>query len=119
MRILIIALFIMSCGGVKKASSSNDLETEKANLKNYGLCQCLNNQYKTNDSISIQDGSISGYFEQGTSSIENYEKVDSFVKNYNFQNFKSIDGKSLSTMKCIQVYNSKEFDLFIDSLLKQ
>ena len=119
MRISIIALFIMSCGGVIKVHSSDDSEAEKANLKNYGLCQCLNYQYKTNDSISIQDGSISGYFERGTSSIDNYEKVDSFIKNYNFQSVKSIDGKSLSTMKCIQVYNSKAFELYIEGLLKK
>ena len=94
------------------------LSEERLKLKNYAFCKCLQNVYE-GDTLFIQDGSSSGYFETGAYNINVYDSVDSIAKIFSLKVYKSYGNYSLGIMKCLDFYNSKELDELIRSFDKE
>lgn len=109
-----------TCGqssAVTKTSSEDSVTLQnKAVIKNYILCKCLERGFK-DDSLFLKDHSSSVYSEQLIATYEDRQKLDLFVK-------KTIDNIPLSDYtqrkgiiyECIEAYNSQGLDSLAKSI---
>lgn len=54
--------------------------------------------------------SAAAYLERGKQPMEAYEKLDELAIRYAKLTYGSVSGSKLNTMKCIDLFNSKELD---------
>lgn len=116
MKQILIVLFY-SCLLNAQNKTSQNLENELIKIKNQAFCDCYYEATK-NEPITYKDGStyvqmieLKGEYIFGN---ENYRKmIDDWVK----KEYKSYDpNHNLYLMKCLDFYNSKELEKFIDSV---
>ncbi len=95
-----------------------NITKEKNEWKKLTLCLCLYEYIPLNDSIKRLDGSLAGYIQTNSLfGIDDLDKTRIFVSKYlNSIQINSKTNRSLSMMKCIELYESKELDDFVDSL---
>jgi hypothetical protein len=91
---------------------------EKQKLKNYAFCACLH-RFNSKYDEYLNDGSAAGYFETSNYSITAFEKLDSFVLNFNFRKYESKYEESLIIMKCLDFYNSEQLENGIKKITKE
>jgi len=91
---------------------------EKNDWKKLTLCLCLYEYIPLNDSIRRLDGSLAAYIQTNSLfGIDDLDKTRIFVSKYlNSIKIKSKTNRSLTIMKCIELYESEELDDFVDSL---
>lgn len=95
----------------------NKLEKELVKIKNQAFCDCYYEVTK-NEPVKYSDGStyvqVIDLKNEYIFGNENYRKIiDNWVK----KEYKSYDpDNNLYLMKCLDFYNSKELEKFIDSI---
>lgn len=87
--------------------------TAEQYLKNYALSACLADGYKSPEIVNDATASANGYKELGSIDIDAYNSVLSVVRTTLKKEYLSQSGEKLTTMKCIDLYNSKELDTFV------
>ncbi len=118
MRYLYLTLFFVvsfSCRGQK-------INTRKSNLKKFVLCQCIYNGVPEKSNLLKSDGSAAMYVQIGNYDIEYYEEAVEFVKNYLVKaenRYNSKTKANLTIAKCINLYESKELEEFIENFEKR
>lgn len=105
---LAIALAIVSA--VSSASEVPPKYSQKVLIKNWALSRCLAEAYSDQMSKDDANASAAAYLESGKQPIEAYEKVSELAVKYAKLNYGSVSGSKLNTMKCIDLFNSKELD---------
>jgi len=92
--------------------------SQKTLLKNWALSRCLGQVYgdaKTKDDANATAGA---YLEFGHQPIEAYDALSALVTKYVQRNYASSVGSDLNTMKCIDLFHSKELDVLTGRLAK-
>lgn len=94
-----------------------ELDSNQQRLKNYGLGYCITTLNKDKNSITTKDIDIAigGYFNLMTYDYDVTRKVIHYILK-NAKKISSISkhsGNPINFMRCMEIYNSKEFDLFI------
>lgn len=92
------------------------IERERLMLKNAAFCTCLYKSFPVSDSVFVNEGSGAAYLELGRHSIDAYTRIFDFAGEYARRKYSSKYDRSLSVMKCLDFYNSKELDDLIRSL---
>ena len=101
----------------KMKNKNIELDSNQQNLKNYGLGYCITTLNKDKNSITTNDIDIAigGYFNLMTYDYDVTRKVIHYILK-NAKRISSISkhtGSPINFMRCMEIYNSKEFDLFI------
>lgn len=114
-RILLAAALSIG-SGVSAASDVSPKYAQKALLKNWAMSRCLAEAYSDQSSKDDANASAAAYLESGNQPIEAYEKLGELAVKYAKLNYGSVSGSKLNTMKCIDLFNSKELDALASRL---
>lgn len=111
---ILLAICLTSCSAQTK---DNKLEGELIKIKNQAFCDCYYEVIK-NESFKYKDGStyvqLIDLKEEYIFGNENYRKM---INNWVKKEYKSYDSNNnLYLMKCLDFYNSKELEKFVDSI---
>ena len=98
--------------------NEKDIEHEKNEWKKMAVCLCLYESIPLNDSIKRDDGSLAAYVQTNSLfGIDDFEETQLFISNYlDSVKYNSKTGRSLSVMKCLDLYDSIELNNFVDRL---
>jgi hypothetical protein len=79
-------------------------------LKNFALSACITEGYRAEE--VKQDGSAAagGYLELGSLPMAAYEKAAALGKAFLARDYRGKHGETLTLMKCIDLFNSKELE---------
>ncbi len=127
-RIIVLALLLVSGRAI-----STEINTDKARetLKNYGLANCIASQFKDESGVKSDIGlAIGSYSSMGKGQhliIQNentlevthdpYAETEKYMRNA-YAKTSSVSKHSDKKMvfySCLEVYNSKEFEAFVQS----
>ncbi len=116
---IVYILFAICLTNCSAQTINNKLEGELVKIKNQAFCDCYYEATK-NESVKYKDGSsyvqIINLNEEYNFGNEKYRKM---INNWVKKEYDSYDPKNnLYLMKCLDFYNSKELEEFIDSIRK-
>jgi hypothetical protein len=100
-------------------SSMTPHYSQKTLLKNWALCACLARVAKDErdrDDISV---SASGYLEFGHQPIEAYDELRELASKFALRAYSGPIKSELNTMKCIDLFHSKELDTLVTRWVKK
>ena len=112
--IILLSLFSQSC------YSQNDeyIKSSRLSLQNYGFSYCMKRKSEEKNLPYLDYSRALGiYLNNGNhNSPDVYNSVHSYItENIKSNNFKSFDGDN-TTFSCLELYNSKRYEEFIESL---
>jgi hypothetical protein len=99
----------------KVSTDSCYIKQQRLRLKNVAFCKCMYIVYP-NDSILINDGSLSGYFQTGPYGVNTFTELNDIAKEYIKKannTYFSFEDYPLGMMKCLNFYNSNELDSIV------
>jgi Type VI secretion system (T6SS), amidase immunity protein len=95
------------------ASSSHAAPTKYSPVeyfKNYALSTCLSDGYKAEEVSKDSAAAARGYLELGGFPLEAHTAATLLGKEFLKRSYESMSGESLTLMKCIDFYHSKELE---------
>jgi hypothetical protein len=92
--------------------------SQKTLLKNWALSRCLWQVYADGKAKEDANATASAYLEIGHQPIEAYDALSALVTQYANRKYASSVGSDLNTMKCIDLFHSKELDTLMSRLVK-
>lgn len=123
-----ISIFGLSANAI---SSEADLSTGRTSLKNYGLANCISNQFKSESDIksdlALAIGAYSAMGKGQHAILQNedtlevthdpYLETEKFVTDAYMKTSSTSkqSGKNIVFYSCLEIYNSPAFDAFIKS----
>ena len=115
--IIIIALISMNAlcySQIKKGLSFEEqIKDQRLKLRNDAFCQCM---WRVDTStLSLNDASAAGYKAYMAYDEDLISDLKEFTSNWiikNEKNYRSYDDSPLTTMKCLDFYNSEELKKF-------
>ncbi|MFJ2287995.1 hypothetical protein ACIOUF_16820 [Pseudomonas iridis] len=127
---LIIALSVLGASGNALASKV-DVNSARTSLKNYGLANCISNQFKNQSDIKSDIGLAIGAYSamgKGQHAISQNEDTlevihDPYAKTEKYMTDAYVkdsstskqSGKNVVFYSCLEIYNSSAFEAFIKS----
>jgi hypothetical protein len=120
MRKTIATLGVILLSLTQPAISQNEVRhySQKTLLKNWALSRCLGQVYADAKAKEDANATASAYLEFGHQPIEAYEALSALVTKYVNRNYASSVGSDLNTMKCIDLFHSKELDALTSKFAK-
>jgi hypothetical protein len=92
--------------------------SQKTLLKSWALSRCLGQVYADAKTKEDANATASAYLEFGHQPIEAYDTLSALVTKYVNRKYASSVGSDLNTMKCIDLFHSKELDVLTNRLVK-
>jgi hypothetical protein len=92
--------------------------SQKTLLKNWALSRCLAVVYADPTTKNDANATASAYLEYGKVSIEAYDELSALVNNYAKRSYGGSIKSDYNTMKCIDMFQSKELDRLANKLSK-
>jgi hypothetical protein len=81
-------------------------------LKNWALSRCLGQVYPNGKATEDANATASAYLEFGRQPIQVYEALNVIVDRYANKKYSGSVRTEFNTMKCIDLFHSKELDTF-------
>jgi hypothetical protein len=88
-------------------------------LRNFALSVCISDGYKSEEVVKDSLAAAGGYLELGGFPIEAYEEAEALGKTFLAKDYKSKRGETLTLMKCIDFFHSKELEQLIKKYNKK
>ncbi len=107
-----IFLLLIGCSSTQQAALEY---TPIEYFKNYALCTCIADGYRSQEVVKDAAAGARGYLELGAVPLEAHTEATKIGRTFLAKEYKSISGEKLVLMKCIDFYHSQE----LDSLAKQ
>ena len=82
-------------------------------FKNYALSTCLSQGYKAEEVSKDSAAAARGYLELGGFPLEAHTAATSLGREFLKKPYESMSGESLTLMKCIDFYHSKELEQLV------
>ena len=79
-------------------------------LKNWGLSVCLAMVAQDDDRKADANATASAYMEFGQQGVEAYEEIQKLAEEYANRQYSGSIPSEFNTMKCIDLFHSKELD---------
>jgi hypothetical protein len=79
-------------------------------FKNYALSTCIADGYTSDEVVKDGAAAARGYLEFGSLPLEAHTEATLLGRKFLKREYKSVSGESLTLMKCIDFYHSKELD---------
>lgn len=116
MRLYLIFLSIVALlfSNFSLANSLTSTYTQKELLKNWVLSRCLGKVYGNPSVKDDADSTASAYLEYGKQPIETYHALDKLADKYAKLKYSGAISSDFNTMKCIDLFYSKELDNFVN-----
>lgn len=127
---LLIVIGILGVSG-NAISGEVDVSSARTSLKNYGLANCISNQFKSESDIKSDLGlAIGAYSVMGKGQhviLQNedtlkithdpYAETEKYMANAYMKTSSTskLSSKNIVFYSCLEIYNSPEFDAFIKS----
>jgi hypothetical protein len=108
---LALMLAASTLAAPKRPSHQKPAYTEEDKLKNWALARCVGKMAKAYGSDPVMNDAFdtaAGYLELGSSPVEVFNRIDSLVDEYLAVPYGSRSKSNLDTMKCIDLFHSKE-----------
>jgi hypothetical protein len=90
--------------------------SEKDLLKNWALCRCLGKTYVSERDRDDAYKSAAAYLEFSGSPIESFDKLTELIEKYLSRSYTGSVQSNYNTMKCIDLFHSKELDVLTSEL---
>ncbi|MEI7870423.1 MAG: T6SS amidase immunity protein Tai4 family protein [Candidatus Methylumidiphilus sp.] len=101
---------------VKFSQSMTEKYSQKTLLKNWALSVCLAKVSKDTSTREDANSTASAYLEFGRQPIEAYDALRKLVEQYANRKYGSSIKSELNTMKCIDLFHSKELEKLTSKL---
>ncbi len=128
MRINILAVCLFSFLLMQEAYAQSEISgysksmieeySQKTLLKNWAFCVCLASVSKDRDTIDDANATASAYLEFGKQPIESYNALRKLSEQYAKLKYGGSIKSEFNTMKCIDLFHSKELDKLVNKLIK-
>ncbi len=92
--------------------------SQKTLLKNWAMCRCLAKAYGPGMPAEDAEATASAYLELGKAPIEAYDKLAKLVERYLSVPYSGSVKSNYNTMKCINLYNSKDLERAVARLAR-
>lgn len=92
--------------------------SQKTLLKSWALSRCLGQVYADAKIKEDANATAGAYLEFGHQPIEAYDALSTLVTKFVNRKYASTVGSDLNTMKCIDLFHSKELDALTSRLAK-
>lgn len=102
-----------------QSKSLDERYSQKILLKNWALSVCLAQVAKDPKTQADASETASAYLEFGRQPIEAYDKLAALAKKYASRQYGSAIQSELNTMKCIDLFHSKELEKLSSKLVSQ
>ncbi len=116
---LIWGLFICLIQQASAHVPQTDKYSQKTLLKNWALSRCLAKSYDDEGIKEDANATASAYLEYGKQGIETYNKLNVLVDKYVSLTYGGSIKSEFKTMKCIDLYHSKELEQEVSAALKK
>lgn len=93
-----------------------DRRSQKTLLKNWVFCVCLANVSKDSNTREDANSTASAYLEYGRQPIEAYDALRELAEQYANKKYGGSIKSEFNTMKCIDLFHSKELDKLTEKL---
>ncbi|WP_341677022.1 T6SS amidase immunity protein Tai4 family protein [Niveibacterium sp. SC-1] len=125
-RLCAAAFFVASAGGSTHASETVEYAqspiasySQKTLLKNWVLSVCLARIAQNDKDRADANATASAYLEFGRQPIEAYDALRTLVDTYANKRYGGSIPSDFNTMKCIDLFHSKELEKLSTRLTKQ
>ncbi|WP_217444660.1 T6SS amidase immunity protein Tai4 family protein [Burkholderia metallica] len=98
--------------------SPSERYSQKTLLKNWALSVCLAQVAHSVRDRDDANASASAYLEFGQQPIEAYDALRALARRYATRTYSGSISASFNTMKCIDLFHSRELDMLADRLAK-
>ena len=88
--------------------------SQKTLLKNWALSRCLGRIATDEKSRGDAYATASAYLEFGHQGMDVYKKLDVLIDKYAGKSYRGSIQSDFNTMKCIDLFHSKELDQFVN-----
>ena len=92
--------------------------SQKTLLKNWALSSCLARVYEDQNTRDDASAAAAAYLEFGRQPIEAYESLERLVEKYASRKYFGSIQSDFNTMKCIDLFHSRELDSLVRRLLR-
>lgn len=111
MKFTVLILLLLNMQTLFAKTTNNTYQSKaESELQNYGFSYCLS---KTYDESLREEAVVAmhGYFEMGNHSEEAYANIRSYIdlQLYKTNDVYKISGKKAYLMRCIEVFNSRDY----------
>lgn len=103
---------------VKTAPPEIEKYPQRTLLKNWALCRCLAQATTDPATRDDADATAAAYLEFGKQPIEAYEALSKLVDRYAKLKYGGSTNSTYNTMKCVDLFHSKELDALTGKLVK-
>jgi hypothetical protein len=116
-KLLTSSLLLFACHSLAEDLSSK--YTQKELLKNWTLSRCLGKVYNNSTIKEDADSTASAYLEFSKEPIETFYGLDKLTDEFTKLKYTGSIPSKFNTMKCIDLFYSKELDNYINQYLKK
>jgi hypothetical protein len=88
-------------------------------LKNYAMARCLSQAFPGSVLEGDATATAAGYLERGSVSADAYVEVAKLADTFLARKYPSQSGQPLQTMKCIDLFQSKDLNLVVKRFARQ
>jgi len=111
-------LFTMLTVPATAQTSQTHRYSQRELLQNFAVSRCLGRVYGNDAVRDDAFASAAGYLEFGRQGIEAYGALDKLAERYASLTYHSHSGAPLHTMKCIDLFRSKDLNRLVNRLLR-
>jgi hypothetical protein len=114
MRIILTAIaLLLARAAVPADSSKADVAkySQVELLRNYAMARCLSQAFPGSALEPDATASAAGYLERGSVSADAYVEIAKLADSFLARKYPSQSGQPLQTMKCIDLFQSKDLSL--------
>lgn len=116
---LLVFAHAASTESVKTAPPEIEKYPQQTLLKNWALCRCLAKVTTDPATRDDADATAAAYLEFGKKPIEAYEALSKLVDRYAKLKYGGSINSAYNTMKCVDLFHSKELDALTEKLVKR
>lgn len=103
---------------IKYSQSATETYSQKTLLKNWALSVCLATVFKDTHTREDANATASAYLEFGRQPIEAYDALRKLAEQYANRRYAGSIKSDFNTMKCVDLFHSKELDSLTSKLSK-
>ncbi len=128
MRINAVIVYLFSILVMQNAYAQNEISgysrsmtqeySQQTLLKNWAFSVCLASVSKNQEAIDDANATASAYLEFGKQPIEAYQALKKLSEQYAKRQYAGSIKSEFNTMKCIDLFHSKELDILVNELTR-
>ena len=116
--IAISGTVVLALAQARAQSGDASKYSQKTLLKNWALSRCLGQVYSDPKTKEDANATASAYLESGRQPVEAYDALSELVNRYANQRYTGSVKSEFNTMKCIDLFHSRELEELTSRLSK-